>query len=53
MYGFEESQATRRLELTNHETSQETFFVRIKLTDVFGYADQFYLRIGLHLNTKT
>ena len=40
MYGFEKSEATRGLELTNHKSSKGTFFVRIKLTDVFGYADQ-------------
>ena len=31
MYGFEESQATKRQELTNHKTEKGTFFVRIKL----------------------
>ena len=29
MYGFEESQATRRLELTSNKTEKETFFVNI------------------------
>ena len=45
MYGFEESKATRRLELTNHKTSKGTFFVKIKLTDVF--ADQEKNTFGL------
>ena len=40
MYGFEESQATRRQELTNNKTEKGTFFVRIKLTDIFGIDDQ-------------
>ena len=40
MYGFEESQATRRQELTNNKTEKGTFFVRRKLTDIFGFADQ-------------
>ena len=44
---FEESEATRRLELTNHKTSKGTFFVRIKLTAVFGDADQEKTTYGL------
>ena len=40
MYGFEESQATRRSELTNNNTEKETFFVNIKPTELFGFADQ-------------
>ena len=40
MYGFEESIAIRRQELTNHKTEKRTFFVRIKLKDFFGFADQ-------------
>ena len=40
MYGFEESQATRRQELTNNKTEKGTFFVRIKLKDLIGFADQ-------------
>ena len=47
MYGFEESQATRRLELTNHKTEKGTFFVRIKLKDLFGFADQEKITYGL------
>ena len=47
MYGFEESQATRRQELTNNTTEKETFFVRIELTDIFGFADQEKLTYGL------
>ena len=44
MYGFEESEATRRLEPTNHKE------VRIKLTDVFGHADQEKITYGLGYN---
>ena len=40
MYGFEESIAMRRQELTNHKTGKGTFFVRIKLKDLFGFADE-------------
>ena len=40
MYGFEESQATRRQELTNNKTEKGTFFVRMKIIDIFGFADQ-------------
>ena len=47
MYGFEESEATRRLELTKYKKSKGTYFVRIKLTDVFGYADQEDITYGL------
>ena len=47
MYGFEESQATRRQELTNNKTEKGTFFVRIKLTDIFGFADQEKITYGL------
>ena len=47
MYGFEESQATRRQELTNNKTEKGTFFVRIKLTDIFGFADQEKTTYGL------
>ena len=47
MYGFEESQATRRQELTNNKTEKGTFFVRIKLTDIFGFADQEKITFGL------
>ena len=47
MYGFEESQATRRQELTNNKTEKGTFFVRVKLTDIFGFADQEKITYGL------
>ena len=47
LYGFEESQATRRQELTNNKTEKGTFFVRIKLTDIFGFADQEKITYGL------
>ena len=47
MYGFEESQATRRHELTNNKTEKGTFFVRIKLKDLFGFADQEKITYGL------
>ena len=47
MYGFEESQATRRQELTNNKTEKGPFFVRIKLTDIFGFADQEKITYGL------
>ena len=55
MYGFEESQATRRQELTNNETEKGTFFVRIKLKDLLGFADQekSILWIGLQSHVKT
>ena len=33
MYGSEESQATRTLELTTNKTEKGTFFVNVKLTD--------------------
>ena len=47
MYGFEESQATRRQELTTNKTEKGTFFVRIKLKDLFGFADQEKITYGL------
>ena len=47
LYGFEESQATRRLELTNNKTEKGTFFVNIKLNDLFGFADQEKVTYGL------
>ena len=40
MYGFEESTTIRRQELTNNKNEKGTFFVRIKLKDLFGFADQ-------------
>ena len=47
MYGFEESQPTRRLELTTHKTEKGTIFVKIKLTDLFGFAGQEKVTFGL------
>ena len=46
LYGFEESQATRRLELTNNKTEKGTFLVNIKLFDLFGFADQEKITYG-------
>ena len=40
MYGFEESQATRRVELTTNKTEKGTFFVNIKLIDLFGFDEK-------------
>ena len=37
----------RRLELTNHKTEKGLFHVRIKLTDIFGFADQNKVTHGL------
>ena len=47
MYGFEESTTIRRQELTNNRTEKGTFFVRIKLKDLFGFADQEKITYGL------
>ena len=47
MYEFEESQATGRQELTTNKTEKGTFFVRIELTDIFGFADQEKITYGL------
>ena len=47
MYGFEESTTIRRQEVTNNKTEKGTFFVRIKLKDVFGFADQEKVTYGL------
>ena len=47
MYGFEESTAIRRQELTNNKTEKGTFFARIKLKDLFGFADQEKISYGL------
>ena len=47
MDGFEESVTIRRHELTNHKTEKRTFFVRIKLKDLFGFADQEKITYGL------
>ena len=50
IYGFEESTAIRRQELTNHKTEKGTFFERIKLKDSFGFADQEKITYGLGYN---
>ena len=47
MYGFEESTTIRRQELTNNKTEKGTFFVTIKLKDLFGFADQENITYGL------
>ena len=47
MYGFEESVTIRRQELTNHKTEKGTIFVRIKLINLFGVADQEKITYGL------
>ena len=47
MYGFEESSTIRRQELTNNKNEKGTFFVRIKLKDLFGFADQENITFGL------
>ena len=54
MYGFEESTTIRRQELTNNKTEKGTFFVRIKLKDLFGFADQEKIpyRLGYTLTLK-
>ena len=40
MNEFEKSVAIRRQELTNNNTEKRTFFVKLKLSDLFGFADQ-------------
>ena len=47
LYGFEESTSVRRQELTNNKNEKGTFFVRIKLKDLFGFADQEKITYGL------
>ena len=47
MYGFEKNVASRRQELTNNKTEKGTFFVKIKLKDFFGFADQQKRTYGL------
>ena len=47
MYGFEESIAIRRQELTNNKNEKGTFFVREQLKDLFGFADQEQITFGL------
>ena len=47
MYGFEENLSVRRQELTNNKNEKGTFFVRIKLKNLFGFADQEKITYGL------
>ena len=50
MYGFEESVTIRTIrgqELKNKKTEKGTFFVNIKLNDLFGFADQEKVTYGL------
>ena len=47
MYEIEESTDVRRQELTNNKNEKGTFFVRIKLKDLFGFADQEKITYGL------
>ena len=47
MYGFEESRTIRRQELTNNKTEKGTFSVKLKLKDLFGFADQEKTTFGL------
>ena len=47
MYGFEETSTIRRQELTNNKTEKGTFFVKIKMRDLFGFADQEKIFYGL------
>ena len=47
LYGFEESTTIRRQELTNNKNEKGTFFVGIKLKDLFGFADQEKITYGL------
>ena len=47
LYGFEESTTIRRQELTSNKNEKGTFFVRRKLKDLFGFADQEKITYGL------
>ena len=47
IYGFEESLTIRRQELANNKTEKGTFFVKIKLIDLFGFADREKVTYGL------
>ena len=47
IYGFEEDTTIRRQELSNNKNEKGTFFVRIKLKDLFGFADQEKITYGL------
>ena len=47
IYGFEESTEERSEDKNNNTTEKGTFFVRIKLNDLFGFADQEKITYGL------
>ena len=47
MYDFEENSTIRRQELTNNNSEKGTSFLRIKLKDLFGFADQEKITYGL------
>ena len=47
LYGFEENLSVKRQELPNKKNEKGTFFVRIKLKDLFGFADQEKITYGL------
>ena len=55
LYGFVESQASRRLELTIKKSEKGTVFAKIKLIDLFGFAGQEKVTYGLGyaLTSKT
>ena len=50
MYGFEESEATRQLELTKIKTENGTFFVIIKSVDLFRMDDHEKVANGFDCN---
>ena len=51
-YGFKESEATKRLELTTNKLEKRFFFLRIQLRDLFGFADQETMTYGLGYKLK-
>ena len=57
LYGFDSNVNRRREELTNNKEAGEkgTFYSRIRLIDIFGFADQDKITYGLgyNLNFKT
>ena len=52
LYGFDSSVPRRRFELTNNKEDLEkgTFYSRIRLIDIFGFADQDKITYGLGYN---
>ena len=48
-YGFDSNVPRRRQELTNNKEAGEkgTFYSRIRLIDIFGFADQDKITYGL------